>query len=313
MKEFKEVFNKNHRPLINELDTFFLKDVGLLFHDFADFLLKEYSLSFAIPTWSEESGWVYKIGWSGIFLITDIVITENSFQVLGMPVTDKDSYNQLLQKVDELYKEEKDDFLARIAQKNKIQKEKNTLRVQREKLEREALKDRINPEKYNCFKWPDKLNVTKLRRLYLEDAKGLKNEELADEIGYCLYIRCKSGKDDMDIMEQYKIRCHNCGKVLDSNEDFRECSCGNQYSYKEYRRNYRRNNMPTGAASAIFNEFAQMWPTYKTYEEKMIAIDKLLHEFHLNLVSGAVHRPVAMNFIDGTRERIEKIILELAL
>ena len=44
----------------------------------------------------------------------------------------------------------------------------------------------------------------------------------------------------------------------------------------------------------------------------MILIDKLLHEFHLSLISGAVHRPVAMNFIDGTREKVERIINELA-
>ena len=44
----------------------------------------------------------------------------------------------------------------------------------------------------------------------------------------------------------------------------------------------------------------------------MILIDKLLLEFHLSLVSGAIHRPVAMNFIDGTREKVTSIINELA-
>lgn len=44
----------------------------------------------------------------------------------------------------------------------------------------------------------------------------------------------------------------------------------------------------------------------------MILIDRLLHEFHLSLISGARHRPVAMNFIDGTRANVDKIIDELA-
>ena len=50
----------------------------------------------------------------------------------------------------------------------------------------------------------------------------------------------------------------------------------------------------------------------KEYREKMILVDTLLHDFHLSLVSGAVHRPVAMNFIDGTWKQIESVIGELA-
>lgn len=54
------------------------------------------------------------------------------------------------------------------------------------------------------------------------------------------------------------------------------------------------------------------WNIAKGYSEKMILFDILLHEFHLSLISGAVHRPVAMNFIDGTRKQVEDVIGELA-
>lgn len=69
--------------------------------------------------------------------------------------------------------------------------------------------------------------------------------------------------------------------------------------------------MPTGAADKTFNLFIQNWNRAKTYQEKNVLIDTLLHEFHLSLVSGAVHRPVAMNFIDGS-EAEEKVIYSLA-
>lgn len=94
--------------------------------------------------------------------------------------------------------------------------------------------------------------------------------------------------------------------------DFRQCSCGYQYSFREYRRSFRRNNMPTGAAAKTFNTFIVEWSKAKEYSEKIILIDRLLHEFHMSLISGAKHRPVAMNFIDGTRENVDKIINELA-
>lgn len=70
--------------------------------------------------------------------------------------------------------------------------------------------------------------------------------------------------------------------------------------------------MPTGAASKVFDEFIVKWSLAKNYSEKMILIDALLHEFHLSLISGATHRPVAMNFMDGTRRQVEDVISRLA-
>ena len=162
------------------------------------------------------------------------------------------------------------------------------------------------------FRWPAKLDIHKLNKLYQQDAKGIQDEILADEIGLTLYLRCKYGKEDMAQMERGIIRCHGCGVELAGEDDFRQCSCGLQYSYKEYRRSFRKNNMPIGAAEKAFNLFMQKWNRAKTYQEKMVLIDTLLHEFHLSLVSGATHRPVAMNFIDGSRSRVEQIISGLA-
>ncbi len=54
------------------------------------------------------------------------------------------------------------------------------------------------------------------------------------------------------------------------------------------------------------------WNLARIYNEKMILIDTLLHEFHLSLVSGGLHRSVAVNFIDGTQKKIEYIINGLA-
>lgn len=153
---------------------------------------------------------------------------------------------------------------------------------------------------------------------FAENGLGVAALENGTMIGFlCCYepfdnIRCKYGKEDMERMEKYTIRCHNCGREIGGEGDFRQCDCGYQYSYKEYRRSFRRNNMPTGAATKVFDEYMRKWNVAKGYSEKMILIDALLYEFHLSLVSGAVHRPVAMNFIDGTRKQIESVIGELA-
>lgn len=312
MIKFKEQYPKSHRPEINDLDLFLDKEVSFFFHEFTTFILDKFDLRFGIPTWSEKNGWVYRIGKSGVYLLTGIIIEKDRFIVNNISVTDKATYELLIDYIQVVFNKENAIFQEKITQKNKLQAERNKLRVYREKEESILLQDKIIKERYNKFKWPDKLNINKLKQLYLLDSKGIQDEVLADEIGLTLYLRCKYGKEDMELMDRYIIRCHNCNSLIEGHEDFRECNCGFQYSYKEYRRNYRKNNMPTGAAAKVFDEYIQNWIRSQGYNSKMILIDKLLHEFHLSLISGAIHRPVAMNFIDGTREKVERIINDLA-
>lgn len=95
---------------------------------------------------------------------------------------------------------------------------------------------------------------------------------LVDEVVLILYICCKYGRKDMECMKKAIIRCHICGKEISGERDFRQCDCGYQYSYKEYRRSFRRNNMPTGAASKVFEEYMVKWEVAKEYSEKMILL-----------------------------------------
>lgn len=309
---FKEQFPKNYRPEITDLEAFWNNDIYTLFRDFAEYILQEYDLRFGIPLWMEKYGWTYRIGKSGIYFVKGIQIEKNGFVVNEILVTDKKSYYFLLQHIEEIYQKNEKDFLNKIREKNLKQAERNKLRVAREKKEFTSLQSEIIPDKYNVFCWPQKLDIRKLNRLYMLDAKGIHDEILADEVGLTIYIRCKFGKEDMQRMEKNIIRCHGCGNELVGESDFRKCMCGYQYSYREYRRSFCRNNMPRGAAAKVFDAYIQSWVRAKSYHEKMILIDSLLHEFHVSLISGATHRPVAMNFIDGTRKHVEDIINNLA-
>lgn len=312
MSSFKEVFPKNRRPLISDLEEFWSNGVEILFKDFAEYILKNFDLRFANAVWSEKNGWTYRIGKSGVYLIKGIRIEKAGFNIENILVKDKKTYNEGIEYVRNTYNQHKEEFQKKISEVNERQSERNKRRIMRERGELLELQDKIIAEKYNVFHWPPKLDIYKLKKLYMLDAKGIKDEELADEIGLTLYLRCKYGKEDVERMDKSVIRCHNCQKDIGGEGDFRQCACGYQYSFREYRRSFRRNNMPTGAAYEIFNAFIKEWSHAKEYSEKIILIDRLLHQFHLSLISGAKHRPVAMNFIDGTRENVDKIINELA-
>lgn len=311
-KSFKEQFPKNHRPENEDLEAFWNDDIYSLFREFAEYILQQYDLRFGIPLWSQRYGWTYRIGKSGVYLVKGIQIEETGFIVDGIEINDRETYSLLLEHIEEIYQQNKDEFAKKIADKNAKQAKRNKARIAREKQEFVTIQSDIVPDQYNVFCWPEKLDIHKLNKLYMLDAKGIHDEVLADEIGLTLYLRCKYGKEDMERMEKNVIRCHGCGKELAGETDFRQCSCGRQYSYREYRRSFRKDNMPTGAAAKIFATFIQKWDAAKSYNEKIVLIDTLLHEFHLSLVSGATHRPVAMNFIDGTRSSVEQIINQLA-
>lgn len=312
LSSFKETFPKNHRPEFIELEVFLNKDIYGLFRDFAEYILQNYDLRFGVPVWSETSGWIYRIGKSGVYLFKGIRIERNGLIVDEIVVNDKASYMLLLEYVKDTYEQNKDEFQKKIAEKNLRQVQRNKVRINRERAELAHIQELIVPEKYNVFHWPAKLKIHKLKELYLLDAKGIQDMLLADEIGLCLYLRCKYGKEDMERLEKNIIRCHNCNEELKGDSDFRQCSCGYQYSFREYRRSYRNNNMPTGAAAKVFEIFMIKWSRAQSYNKKMILIDTLLHEFHSSLISGATNRPVAMNFIDGTRKSVEQIINDLA-
>ena len=312
LNSFKEQFPKEHRPEITDLQLFWKNEIYGLFVKFADYILEQYDLRFGIPVWSSAHGWTYRIGKSGVYLITGVKIRQDGFVVDEIVVYDQESYLAVLDYVCDLFRQKEREFLEKIVEKNKRQAQRNKIRIKREQEESLAIQAQILPEKYNVFHWPNKLNIQKLKRLYMLDAKGIQDAVLADEIGLTLYLRCKYGKEDMERMENGVIRCHNCGNEIAGDGDFRQCACGYQYSYREYRRSYRRNNMPYGSAAKIFNKFVSDWDRAKSYQEKMILIDGLLHEFHLCMISGARGRTVAMNFIDGTHKRVEGIINELA-
>lgn len=309
---FKEEFPMDHRPEITDLEVFWIDDIYSLFTEFAEYILQEYDLRFGIPLWTERYGWTYRIGKSGVYLVKGIQIKETGFVVDGININNREKYFLLLEHIEEIYQRNQEEFLREIAEKNAKQAERNKARKTREKKEFASIQSNVVMDKYNVFCWPEKLDIYKLNKLYMLDAKGIHNEVLADEIGLTLYLRCKYGKEDMERKRKNVIRCHGCGNELAGNDDFRQCNCGRQYSYREYWRSFCRNNMPAGAAAGIFASFIQKWSGAGNYNEKIVLIDTLLHEFHLSLISGATHRPVAMNFIDGTRKSVEQIINNLA-
>jgi hypothetical protein len=306
-------YDKKHRPRLNEISAFLPSDVMSLFYEFANTLLREYDLQCAPAIYKASQGWTFRFGKSNLYMIENVTIQENLFLIDHIPVNDQDSLGKVMEYTATLYQNGfKERLKEHCATKSAAQGERTKKRLEREKLEKAQLSDKINKDKFNKFSWSPKVSRQKLKKLYENDANMLYDEDLLDEIGYTLYARCMQGYEERILMESGKLRCHNCSEIIMGQNGLMECKCGNQYLFRDYMRSFRTNNMPSGSAQHIFNEFINNWQKVTTYADKMRIVDNLVHEFHINLVTGVKGRFVGINLIEGTKKQIEELILSLA-
>ena len=90
------------------------------------------------------------------------------------------------------------------------------------------------------------------------------------------------------------------------------CPCGRCYTYREYRRSCNAVNMPGGRAMPLFNDFAKKWSLCKNSAEKMLLIDRLVHECHVTVMSGERGRSVCINLIEGNLSQLRDLLETLA-
>ncbi len=311
--DWKEIHHdRMNRPGINELKAYFSDEVFTLFTRFSDVLLKDYNVGCAPAVFSIRHGWTFRFGRNGMYLLSGVTIADGAFHVEGIVVCDAKSYEKAILHVDTSYPSFKTNYESMAAEKIARQTERTKQRVEREKQEVAAMTDRIIPEKFNRYRWLPKVTRRDLIRLYSADSKGLPDEELVDEIGFTLYARCVQGRDTWLDIEAGQLKCHHCKSMLNYKKGLMQCACGYQYLFRDYMRSFRKENMPSGAATHIFNAFITDWEKAYDYRQKMRLIDNLIHEFHINLTSGVKGRFVGINLIEGTKKQISDLILTLA-
>ena len=186
---------RQYRPGISEIMAFLPEDVGALFQAFSRQMSRAYDVGCKPPVYTETNGWVYHFGRYNIHLLC-VSMDDGAFVVQGVRVCDEASYQQALAVAESRYDDYKIRFDRNVAAKKEKQKQNTQNRKAREQSELEALAAAINPARFNKYRWSPKLSRQILKRLYDKDAMGIKDEELANEVGYALYTRCLQGRDE---------------------------------------------------------------------------------------------------------------------
>jgi ribosomal protein S27AE len=149
--------------------------------------------------------------------------------------------------------------------------------------------------------WAGRVRQQLIRRLYENDAQGIVDEALIDEVGLGLFLRCQSILTATEA-HQGKATCPRCGGVIAHHWDKAEVlvcpKCQWQTTWGAYLKTYQDKQLVGGGAVDAFKGFVEHYPSTRTSREKMLLIDQLLHAFHWELKQ-LYSRPAACNLIGG--------------
>ena len=134
-----------------------------------------------------------------------------------------------------------------------------------------------------AIRWAPKLPVSMIVRLYTLDAEGRHDHDLADDVGWRLLARCQ----DVLRATDGEVVCPSCGTTFEVawiGEPTARAStcpdCGWSVTAVEYRASVEHRDLSTAGAREAFAEYVERFPRLKTYEEKLLAIDRVVHAVH---------------------------------
>jgi hypothetical protein len=163
----------------------------------------------------------------------------------------------------------------------------------------------------------------KIRRLYEANAAGIEDEDLINDVGITLLVRCRNILD-IHAAKEGRVRCPRCqrqhvetfidrdrGRGGDPRDEVLTCPvCGWTLTWGEYAGTYKRKQLNPGGAVSAFRAYVRAYEAARTPRAKMLAIDRLIHEFHYSLKKrpGLPTRPVAVNLIRGKMTAVEAFL-----
>jgi hypothetical protein len=159
----------------------------------------------------------------------------------------------------------------------------------------------------------------KIRRLYESDARGMLDEELLDDVGYGFYVRCR---DSIELSQaaQGRVKCHGCGAIIerqlvdgcfDASEILRCDECGWEIAPRDYHKTLlRKRPAPPYEPMRVYRAFFEQWPLARTPTQKLLLIDRLIHEWHLHYVQ--VGWPLGTGVVKTTAKQMIELLEGLA-
>ena len=169
------------------------------------------------------------------------------------------------------------------------------------------------------FHWAKRVSRRDIQRLYESDAQGMLDEDLLDKVHFAIHARVCDMFEVREAQQFGRVKCRNCGIPIrepyrmgshNKNNALKCDQCGWQVTCGEFYDSYTGGSMLPGSVLNLFEDYLARVPNAKTAPEKMLLIDWLIHQFHVN--QGVARMPVGVNVIQGTTDQVRELIESLA-
>lgn len=155
------------------------------------------------------------------------------------------------------------------------------------------------------IRWAARLRPQLLRRLYEHDARGLRDDELCDDVALRLYERCRT----LLLVSQRALPCPECATELRvATRGATSCACGWSTTWQEYWQSVQNFDASPGRAVEAYRVFVERYPRARGYGEKLVAIDQLIHAFHVDEKSRAAVKSVASKLLEGNKKEVVRFL-----
>lgn len=168
------------------------------------------------------------------------------------------------------------------------------------------------------IRWAPRLRPQLLKRLYESDAQGFRDMELCDEVGMTLFMRCRT----YILVLRHEVECPLCHTVFQvaGQADWHDQSqthCPNRgctwfTTRATYRQSIHNHHASPGRAIAAYESFYERYPRACTYKHKMLLIDQLIHQFHIDEKTGGAVKSVASRLFEGNKKDVVRFLDELS-
>jgi hypothetical protein len=163
-------------------------------------------------------------------------------------------------------------------------------------------------------RWNPRVPQHQIRRLYENDARGILDEDLVQDVAIALYLRCQSILVATEAHEG-QATCPRCGGKIphdwNKNAVITCAGCGWRTTWGAYFKTYQDKQLHGGGAVFAFQAYVDEYPKADSARLRWLLIDRLIHVFHHEL-RGKPSRPAACNLIGGRLHEVEALLNELA-
>jgi hypothetical protein len=158
--------------------------------------------------------------------------------------------------------------------------------------------------------WP-RVPPGKIRRLYQDDALGILDADLVEDVGSELLLRCRS---ILVANEAHvgRAACPRCSEIIRHTRNKAQrmtCpQCSWQTTWGDYSKTIEGKGLLGGGSIPFVRAYVETYEQARSPRERFLLIDRLIHAFHWELQQHMMSRPVACDLIAGRFEEVIELL-----